>query len=503
MKTASGKSSTGTVKRYPGLNRVQNKFKVFTPIKRNTQTPRADSSSGAVLFIVSSVQFLTPFMSSSVGIALPVIGREFQASAMQLGLIQMVYILAVSITMLPAGRFADIHGRKRIFITGTVVSIFSTLAIPLCIGVRTFILFRLFQGIGAAMITATSFAILTSVFPASKRGKAMGIVTAFIYLGLAAGPTIAGIMITHMGWRCIFYFMLPVQITALVLTLIYLHGEWADSKGETFDWQGSVVFALALSILVMGMTWINKMSGSWILILAGLVGLALFFQIQKKTKRPLIDVHLITTNLTFTLSNIATLINYAASFGIIFLFSLYLQYTKGFSAQTAGFIMMVQPLTQAMLSPLSGRLSDIYPATWIATLGMAMCTMGLFLASFMGVTTSLAVIFTILILQGIGFGLFSTPNMNAIMSSVQPRYYGIASSMVGTMRTQGMLVSMAIVTVIITHYMGDQAVTPDNMGHFIKSMQISLRIYSIMGVVGIAFSLGRGIRVNQPRPEGD
>jgi len=153
--------------------------------------------------------------------------------------------------------------------------------------------------------------------------------------------------------------------------------------------------------------------------------------------------------------------------------------------------MMVQPLTQALLSPLAGRLSDIYPATWIATLGMAVCTVGLFLASFMGMTTSLAVILSMLILQGIGFGLFSTPNMNAIMSSVQPRYYGTASSMVGTMRTQGMLVSMATVTVIITHYLGDQAVTPENMGQFMKSMQMSLRIYTGMGLAGIIFSLGR------------
>ncbi len=457
-----------------------------------SHTPHADSSPAAVLFIVTTVQFLTPFMSSSVGIALPMIGHEFQASAMQLGLIQMMYILAVSVTMLPAGRFADIHGRKRIFIAGTVVAILATLAIPLCMGIQTFILFRVFQGIGAAMITATSFAILTSVFPESKRGKAIGIVVAFVYLGLAAGPTLAGAIVTHMGWRWIFYAMLPLQLTALLLTLIRLHGEWADSKGDTFDWPGTVVFALALSILITGMTQINKMEWAWLVIIGGFVGLVLFFRIQRKTKFPLIDVHLLTTNLTFTLSNIATLINYAASFGIIFLFSLYLQYTKGFSAQTAGIIMMAQPLTQALLSPLAGRLSDIYPPTWIATLGMASCTVGLFLASFVGTATGLAVILTILILLGIGFGLFSSPNMTAIMSSVQPRYYGTASSMVGTMRTQGMLVSMAIVTVIITHYLGDQAVTPETMKGFIKSMQMSFRIYAAMGLVGIIFSLGRG-----------
>ena len=471
-------------------------------MKPLSHTPHADSAPAVVLFIVATVQFLTPFMSSSVGIALPMIGHEFQASAMQLGLIQMMYILAVSIAMLPAGRFADIHGRKKIFIAGTVVAILSTLALPFSMGIRTFILFRVLQGLGAAMTTSTSFAILTSVFPKSKRGKAMGIVVAFVYLGLAAGPTLAGTIVTHMGWRWIFYFMLPLQITALTLTLTRLHGEWADSKGDTFDWPGTILFALALSILITGLTQINKMEWAWLAIIGGVMGLVLFFQLQRKIKFPLIDVHLFTTNLTFTLSNIATLINYAASFGIIFLFSLYLQYTKGFSAQTAGIIMMAQPLTQAILSPLAGRISDIYPPTWIATLGMACCTVGLFLASFVGTTTGLAVILTILILLGIGFGFFSSPNMTAIMSSVRPKYYGTASSMVGTMRTQGMLVSMAIVTLIITHYLGDQPVTPETMDGFIKSMQMSFRIYTAMGLVGIVFSLGRGaVPAKQSSPE--
>jgi EmrB/QacA subfamily drug resistance transporter len=451
----------------------------------------SDSSAAVVLFVVSAVQFLTPFMSSSVGIALPVIGHEFEASAMQLGLIQMVYILAVSIFLLPAGRFADIHGRKKIFIAGTIVAILATLALPFSVGIRTFILFRFFQGFGAAMITSTSFAILTSVFPASKRGQAMGIVVACVYLGLAAGPTLAGIIVTHMGWRWIFYFMLPVQIAALILTLTRLHGEWADSKEEKFDWAGTFIFAMAITLLIIGLTGINKIPWAWVLIIVGVMGLVIFLRAQKNTRSPLIDVRLLTSNLTFTLSNIATLINYAASFGVIFLFSLYLQYTKGFTAQTAGLIMMAQPLTQALLSPLAGRLSDTFAPTWIATLGMAFCTIGLFFASFIETGTSLAWILPILILLGVGFALFSSPNMTAIMSSVEPRYYGTASSMVGTMRTQGMLVSMAIVTVIISRYLGDQSVTPGTMGQFMKSMQVSLLIYTAMGLVGIGFSLGR------------
>lgn len=450
-----------------------------------------DCSPGVLLFIVSTVQFLMPLMTSSVNIALPVIGREFQAGAMQLGLIQMIYILAASVMFLPAGRYADIHGRKRIFISGTVLAMLSTLAIPLVGNIRFFILFRLFQGVGAAMVTATSFAILTSVFPPSRRGQAMGIIVSAVYVGLAAGPTLSGIIVTHLGWRWIFYLLIPLQASALVLTLTHLRGEWADSRGEPFDWRGSVLFALAISLFIVGLARIDAAAWAWLLIVLGGLGLTLFYQTQKRTAYPLVDVRIFSTNLTFTLNNTATLINYAASFGIIFLFSLYLQYAKGFSPQTAGWIMMTQPLTQSIVSPVAGRLADRFSAARMATLGMVGCTLGLFLASFSRAGTPLGLILFNLVLLGVGFGLFTSPNMSAIMSSVTPKYYGTASSMVATMRTQGMLVSMAVVTVILSLYLGDQSVGEGNMPQFMKSMQVSLRVYSVMGVAGILFSMGK------------
>lgn len=449
------------------------------------------SSPGVILFIVSTVQFLTPLMSSSVNIALPVIGREFQASAMQLGLIQMVYILAVSIMLLPSGRFADIHGRKRIFMAGTILAILATAAIPFSQGIRMFILFRLCQGFGAAMITATSFAILTSVFPKDKRGHAMGIIVAAVYVGLAAGPSLAGVIVTHLGWRWIFFCMLPLQISALVLTFTHLKGEWADAAGESFDWTGTFVFAVAVSLFIFGLGRIGKSAGAWLFITLGVMGLILFWIVQKKSTHPLMDVKLFTTNLPFTLNNLATLINYAASFGVIFLFSLYLQYAKGFSAQSAGLIMMTQPLTQSLLSPSAGNLADRYAPAWVATAGMICCTLGLFLAAFCRPDTSSVVILCNLILLGIGFGLFSSPNLSAIMSSVSSRYYGTASSMVATMRTQGMLVSMAVVTVVISSHLGDRAVTADTLPGFMASMRTALFIYTGMGGVGILLSMSR------------
>jgi MFS family permease len=175
-------------------------------------------------------------MMSAMGVALPAIGREFRAGAVHLGLIEMVYILAVTLLLLPAGRYADIHGRKKIFIAGASVMTVATLLLAMSTGIRFFIVLRFFQGVGAAMITSTSVAIITSVMPHERLGQAMGIIVACVYVGLSAGPTLAGVMITNFGWRWIFYAAVPVELAALLLTIVKLKGEWADAAGQRFVW---------------------------------------------------------------------------------------------------------------------------------------------------------------------------------------------------------------------------------------------------------------------------
>ncbi|QTA80493.1 Major facilitator superfamily protein [Desulfonema limicola] len=455
------------------------------------KTIKQSASPGITLFVVSVVQFITPFMFSAVGIALPTIGLEFQASAVQLGLIEMVYILAFALFLLPLGRFADIHGRRLIFITGTGLISIATLALGLTKSIESFIIIRFFQGASAAMITTTSFAILTSVFPPEKRGRAIGIIVSCVYTGLSIGPSIAGIITTHFGWHWIFLGAVPFEFAALILTLVKLKGEWAEARGERFDWTGSLIYMVSLAAIVIGSILLNKnIAGKWYLI-AGICSMILFMIFEYNTPSPILDVRLLMDNRFFTYSNIATWLNYAASFGVTFFFSIFLQSVKGFSAQTAGFILIIQPVIMAVTAPFSGRLADSYPPERIATIGMAVCAVGLSFGAAMNVQTSLTEICIVLVLLGFGFGLFSTPNMTAIMGSVQPRHYGVASSMVATMRSAGMLTSMTIITIIISLFMGNDSITQDNQILFISSMHTALITFSIMSFAGIAFSLGR------------
>jgi EmrB/QacA subfamily drug resistance transporter len=449
------------------------------------------NSASATLWVIAAVQFLTPFMFSAIGVALPAIGREFAAGAVQLGLVEMVYILGVALFLLPVGRFADIHGRRKIYLAGIILMTLATLALALAPTIETLILFRFFQGIGASMITSTSFAIITSIFPQDQRGRAMGIVVSAVYLGISAGPTLAGLMISYLGWRWIFYSAIPVELAALVFALLRLKGEWAGARGERFDWIGSLLYMTALSALIVGTVKIREYQAAGWLAGGGLAGMAVFLLFEAKTASPLLPLQRILANRVFFYSNLATWLNYAASFGIMFFFSLYLQIIKGMPPKTTGFILIIQPLIQAICAPYAGRLADRHRPAPIATAGMALCTLGLLVSAMLTASSSFAMIYSVLILMGLGFGFFSTPNTTAIMASISPRDYGMASSLIATMRTTGMLTCMTVITLLLGHFLGDRPVAPETGAAFMAAMQSAMLIFSLMGLLAIAFSLGR------------
>ncbi len=448
-------------------------------------------SEAATLFVVSAVQFLTPFMLSAVGVALPAIGREFAASAVQLGLVETVYIFAFSLFLIPAGRLGDIYGRKRIFTIGIVAFTAGTVLISLAFSIESFIVFRFFQGWGGAMISGTSVAILSSVFPAARRGRAMGVIVGCIYLGLSLGPVLSGFMVTHLGWRWIFYLGVLVELLCLLLTVLKLKGEWADARGERFDFAGTVLFIVSLFCLIYG-TLNQKEGGIYpVLIASGALGLLMFLAFEYRSSSPILDVGLLIHNRVFAFSNLATLINYAASYGIAFFFSLYLQVVRGYSPEGAGLILIIQPVVQTVLSPLFGRLADRVSPAGLATSGMAVCALGLGLASQFHAGTPIRAIMGMLALMGVGFSIFSSPNTTAVIGSVEPKSYGIASSFLATMRTMGMLCSMTIITMVFNQIMGNQPVSAQSQLSFLASMHLCFMIFCLLCVAGVFCSIVR------------
>ena len=458
-----------------------------------SSTPRS-----ATLLVVCTAHFLMPFMMSAVGVALPAIGREFHATALQLGLVETAYVLSASIFLLAMGRLGDIHGRRRIFQYGIVIFTVAAGLLSQAWSIESLIALRLLQGMGGAMVMATTIAMVVSAFPPQERGKALGIAIASVYAGISCGPFIGGLLVTELNWRWIFYLCVPLGATAFLITLARLRGDRADARGEPFDWRGSLIYAGALLLLIAGAANLEHGTWAWGMAAAGIGGIILFLAVESRTAYPILDIALLRDNRVFALSNLAALFNYAATFGVTFFLSLYLQYVKGLTAREAGLVLIIQPVAQTILSPLCGRLADRYPAARVATIGMALCAGGLAIAATLTVSTPLVLVMAMLVLLGTGFALFSSPNVSVIMGSVAPRYLGVASGLNSSMRTLGMMTSMSIITVIFSMLMAGQAVTVATLPQFLLSMRTALLVFCGLCVIGIACSAGRLRRSPSP-----
>jgi EmrB/QacA subfamily drug resistance transporter len=449
------------------------------------------TSKGLVLLVATMASFLFPFMGSAVNIALPRLGKELSLDAVMLGWVATAYLLSSAAFLVPFGRIADIYGRKRIFTLGIVIFTLSSLFAGMANSATMLISFRVLQGIGGAMLAGTAVALLTTVFPANERGKVLGINVAATYLGLSLGPVLGGVLTQHFGWRSIFFLSAFLGLAVIGIALWKLKGEWTGAKGEKFDSVGSVIYILGLVALVYGFTLLPAMSGVW-LIVGGAIGLSAFSRWEMRTRSPVLDISLFRNSRAFTLSNLAALINYSATFAVAFLISLYLQYIKGFNPESAGLILVAMPAMQAILSPLAGRLSDRIEPRLIASAGMALTTAGLVIFIFLNEATPLKSIIGNLLLMGFGFALFSSPNTNAVMSSAPNTAYGVASATLATMRQVGMAFSMGVAMLMFALYIGRVQITPEYYSLFQESMKTSFIIFAVLCFGGIFASLARG-----------
>jgi EmrB/QacA subfamily drug resistance transporter len=450
-----------------------------------------ESLEKSALIVTTLTSFIGPFAISSVNVALPTIQAEFSADAVLLSWVATSFLLAMAVFLVPFGKAADIYGRKKIFTWGLILYTISSLLAAFAFTIKMLIALRVLQGLGSAMFVTTGMAILTSVFEPSKRGRVIGIYVSAVYIGLSVGPFAGGFLARYLGWRSIFAIVVPLGIVCIFVTFKYLKGEWVDARGEKLDISGSVLYGFSILVLVYGASLLPQKIAVYLIIL-GLVGLGFFIRFELRVQYPVFEVRLFKQNKLFTFSSLAALINYSATFAITFLLSLYLQYIKNIAPQYAGSILIAQPIVMALFSPLAGRLSDRVEPRLLASGGMTMTALGLFSLVFIDADTSELLIILTLAFLGFGFALFSSPNMNAIMSSVERRHFGIASGTVATMRLLGQMTSMAIAMVIFALFIGREPISPANYDQFLKSVKLSFLICAFLCTIGIFFSSLRG-----------
>lgn len=442
------------------------------------------------LMVAMITSFITPFMGAAANIALPRISADLNMDAVLLSWVASSYILAAAVFLLPAGRLADIIGRKRIFTSGVILFLAGSIFVAVAWSAFALILGRILQGVGGGMVFGTSTAMLTSVFPAGERGRAIGWNTGAVYLGLSMGPPLGGWMVQHLGWRSIFVLNVLLCLSILFL-LTRLRHEWQEAAYERFDRTGALAYGIGIIALMYGFSTLPGSLGL-LFVVGGVMVLLLFLRWESRTASPLIDIKLLSENRVFAFSNLAALINYSATFAVGFLLSLYLQYVKGLSPQMAGLLLVAQPVVMTIVAPLAGHFSDTIEPRWIASIGMGLTALGVLTLVPIDAATPAWHLISSLMILGCGFGLFSSPNTNAIMGSVERRHFGVASAMVGTMRMLGQMLSMGLATLVIAWQIGRERIQGENLPEFLQGMHVLLLIFAILSVFGVFASLARG-----------
>ncbi|HON58893.1 MAG TPA: MFS transporter [Smithella sp.] len=444
-----------------------------------------------VLLVTTLSSFLTPFMGSAINVALPAIARELSMNALSLSWVATSFILAAAIALIPMGRLADIHGRRLVFLWGAAIFTIASFICCLTPSQSFLITARAVQGFGGAMIFSTSTAMLISAYPQNERGKFLGINVTAVYVGLTIGPFIGGLVTHYLGWRYIFLITVLLGLVIIFIAYFFVEREIPARKKDRFDVAGSLLYAIALFAMMYGFSLLPGWNAG-LLIGIGVFCLVLFIAQQLNNPSPLVDIRLFLDNKVFAFSNLAALINYSATFVVGFLLSLYLQNIRLLSAVEAGFVLVAAPVVQAVISPFAGRLSDRFEPQIIASIGMGITVTGLIQLIFLNGGTSMMYILFCLVLLGVGFALFSSPNVNATMSAVEKKYYGIASATLGTMRLTGQMVSMGITMLVFAVILGNHPISLSTRQPFLKSTQLIFSMLSVISFGGVFASLARG-----------
>lgn len=462
----------------------------------DASTESATAPHRVLLLMILINAFATPLMLSSANVALPAIARDLSLDAVMLAWVPMAYLMASTIFVLIFGRIADTAGRKRIFLIGTAAVIISSVFAALSVNSTMLLSARFLQGVSAAMLYATQMALVTSAFPAKVRGKMIGLVVSCIYVGLSAGPLLGGFVIDAMGWRAAFLLQVPLALVVLVLGVFKVKGEWRGRVNVPFDTPGAIGWAISIVLFCVGVSRLPDLSGI-LMLTASAASIYLFLRHARRSAHPIWDVNLFFNNRVFTASSLVSLLMYSATYAIVVLMSLYLQTLQGLSATNAGMVLMIQPIIMALLAPVTGRLSDRIEPRILATAGISITAIGLFLLSRLDADSSLQYVIGSLVLTGSGFSLFSPPNVNAIMGSVSDQHAGSASGAVATTRLLGQLNSMVLVTLALALMMGNTPISPDTYPELARAVELSFSIGVALCVPAIVLSMLRG-RIHAP-----
>ncbi|MGC8505486.1 MAG: MFS transporter [Thermoplasmata archaeon] len=456
-----------------------------------------------ILLTTSLAAFSTPFLSSAVAFAVPRIGVSFHLTFLQAALIPLVILIPLASFMIFFGRISDEIGRVSVFRYGLVLFAVSAALAPFSATYYILVALLFVLGVGAAILSTNSTAIVSYVYSSGGRGLALGINAMSVYLGLTFAPFLGGLLIEFFGWRSIFYFVAPVSAVAFFISLGSMRNIEIRKHEYRLNVRGTITFVgfiLSLTLYLALGNILGFLNTSF-LIAFSLIFLILFLNDENRSVEPVLPPKLFRKNRTFVASNITAFLNYVSTFSIVFVFSIYLQVILGVSPFLSGILLLPEPVMMVALSPVAGKLSDLAGSRAIASIGMLIIGIS-FLSLYYYHPSGRVDLMILLGILGVGFGLFSAPNTNSVMGSVDRDSSGTASGFLGTMRFTGQLLSIFLATLVLSIFMPKSLIvgmfsgiviriTPLYFSSFTYGFRIVMLISGILSLAGSMISILR------------
>lgn len=440
-----------------------------------------------VIFVSFITSFFAVFLSNGIIIGVPAIAQDFAMNNVIQNWVPTIFFLVVAVFTVPAGQISGKFGVKKSLLAGITVFLLGSIGACLAFSTESFLIFRIIQGAGVAFLNVSAMAMVVHAVKPQNRGKALGFTVTGVYLATSLSPVICGFLVHNLGWRAMFYFVIPFLVLCIILLILKIPQEWKTYQDDTIDKVGSIIYAIGILLFIYGFTTLITTNGK-ILTVTGIILLVIFGAYELRQKSPVFNMNLFK-NKKFTSSNIAALCSYLAIMVVTTILNYHLQYVRGWDAQMSGMILIITPIIMAIMAPNAGKLSDKIHPQKLAAIGMAIATIALGILTFLNGETPIYFVIMAMILQGIGMGLFSSPNMNAIMSSVPPKDAPTASASQATMRTIGQTMSLGLLTLVFAWIMGNLELSPQYTTMIIQASQTICGICTAACILAIFASL--------------
>ncbi|GAA4326198.1 MFS transporter [Pigmentiphaga soli] len=427
-------------------------------------------------------------MVSAVAVALPPIGADLHAGANTLSLVETLYLAGNVAVLLPAGRLADAGSKASLYKFGLLGFALLTLLVSFSTSVPVLLSLRFMQGAAAAFVAVAGPALIVGAVAPERRGRALGTVVGAIYAGLTLGPVCAGFLIDAFGWRAVFVADAAVVLAAYGLARIVLPRGWRAPGARAVHLPSCALVVAATLLLTLGPSNLRTPALGYALIAAGLATAFVFVLLQRRLAQPLLDVGLLASNAQLRRALLVQWLLYCNAFSSSFMLAIYMQVTLGNAAKVSGQVLALGSVLMAAVAPFAGALADRYPPRAVAACGVGVVLVSALLAISFDADSSLVAVGVMLAVQGLGFALFSSPNMTMIMGSVPRDRASTASSFAAKARMLGMLSGMIITAIAISLGIGSAPVSADPLA-FLPVMTAVFVALALLSLAALAISL--------------